>query len=295
MSQPPTVSIILPTYNGASGFLDHSIQSCLNQSYSEWELIIVDDASTDHTHELVSRYVDLDPRIRCIKHSTNRKLPAALNTGFEQSSGRYHTWTSDDNYYKLDALGELVAYLERHNDVDIVYTDYTLVDQDGAVLGVKHICDVDGLLQNSCIGPSFLCRSIVFTTLGSYSDEFFLAEDYDFWLRASAHFQLQPLHKNLYYYRVHQDSLTSKLSHEQALALESALNQNLPSLTWVDSRGRSIANLRLFELALRRFAIGPASRYFARAVRSSPAVVAAWLPHKIWRGTRRFIIALARN
>ncbi len=295
MSQPAAISIVLPTYNGASGFLDQSIQSCLNQSFSDWELIIVDDASTDHTHELASQYVDADPRIHCIRHSTNRKLPAALNSGFEQSKGRYHTWTSDDNYYKPNALGELIAYLEGHNNVDIVYTDYTMVNQDGVVLGVKTICDADGLLQNSCIGPSFLCRSNVFTTLGGYSDEFFLAEDYDYWLRASAHFQLRPLHKNLYCYRFHLDSLTSKYSHGQALALERALYQNLPSLSWVDSRGRSIANLRLFELALRRSAIGPALRYFARALHSSPTVVAAWLPQKIWRASRRFTAAFSKR
>lgn len=280
MSQPPIISIVLPTYNGASGYLDQSIQSCLDQSYLDWELIIVDDASTDHTLEVVNKYIAVDPRIRCIRHSTNRKLPAALNSGFEQARGRYHTWTSDDNYYKPNALSELATYLEHHSDVDIVYTDYTMVDQAGAKLGVKHICDVDGLLQNSCIGPSFLCRSIVFTTLGGYSDNFFLAEDYDFWLRASAHFQLRPLHNNLYYYRFHQDSLTSTKSRGQGLALERALNQNLPSLTWVDSRGRSLANLRLFELALRRSAGFTALRYFARAIRSSPGTTLTWVIQK---------------
>jgi glycosyltransferase involved in cell wall biosynthesis len=287
MSQPATISIVLPTYNGASGYLDQSIQSCLKQDYSDWELIIVDDASTDNTRELVSRYVDEEPRIRCIGHSVNRKLPAALNTGFENATGQYHTWTSDDNYYKPNALGELVTYLEQHRDIDVVYTDYTLVDQDGAVVEVKRICDVDELLQNSCIGPSFLCRSFVFTELGGYSDEFFLAEDYDYWLRASAQFQLRPLHKNLYYYRLHQDSLTSKRKREQALALERALNRNLPSLTWVDSPGRSIANLRLFELALRRSAVVTATRYFALAIRSSPSVVVTWTTHKVWRKLRR--------
>jgi GT2 family glycosyltransferase len=216
----------------------------------------------------------------------NLRLPAALNTGFENATGRYHTWTSDDNYYKPTAIGELVTYLERQRDVDVVYTDYTLVDQDGAFLEVRRICDVAGLLQNSCIGPSFLCRSHVFTALGGYSEEFFLAEDYDYWLRASAQFELRPLHKNLYFYRWHKDSLSSRQRRGQALALERALKHNLPSLTWVDSSGRSIANLRLFELALRRRAVGAATRYFGLALRSSPNTVVSWTIHKARRKLR---------
>src|SRR5690606_22425727 len=117
MNESPFVSIVLPTYNGAR-YLAQSIESCINQTYTQWELIIVDDASTDDTPAIISHYVQLDSRIRTVRHSTNRKLPAALNTGFDMARGEYFTWTSDDNYYRPEALGVMVAFLESRADVD---------------------------------------------------------------------------------------------------------------------------------------------------------------------------------
>ena len=111
MNKKPLVSIVLPTYNGYR-FLEKSICSILNQSHSNWELIIVDDASTDESPEIIDKYVLADKRIRSIRHETNRKIPAALNTGFTQAEGVYLTWTSDDNCYKPDALVNMVDYLE---------------------------------------------------------------------------------------------------------------------------------------------------------------------------------------
>lgn len=68
------VSIVLPTHNG-SRYLDESIRSCLDQTYANWELIIVDDHSADLTPEIIARYESLDSRIRSVRHATNRKLP----------------------------------------------------------------------------------------------------------------------------------------------------------------------------------------------------------------------------
>ena len=106
-----------------------AIQSCLDQTYPNWELIIVDDASTDDTPVRIAQYVAGDSHLRSVRHETNRRLPAALNTGFSQAKGDYLTWTSDDNCYRPNALTEMVAFLESEPEVDIVYTDYTEIDE----------------------------------------------------------------------------------------------------------------------------------------------------------------------
>jgi glycosyltransferase involved in cell wall biosynthesis len=95
-AQAPLVSIILPTYNG-SQYLSEAIESCLHQTYENWELILVDDCSTDATPQIIGRYVGRDPRIRSIRHASNKKLPEALNTGHAAAQGEYLMWTSDDN------------------------------------------------------------------------------------------------------------------------------------------------------------------------------------------------------
>jgi glycosyltransferase involved in cell wall biosynthesis len=110
MTGQPLVSIILPTYNG-SRFLERAIQSCLGQTYFSIELIIVDDASTDSTPEILARAVKQDTRVRVIWHDRNRKLPAALNTGFSEAKGEFLTWTSDDNEYLPNAIEQMVDFL----------------------------------------------------------------------------------------------------------------------------------------------------------------------------------------
>src|SRR6266508_190816 len=113
-----SVSIVLPTYNG-SRYLEESIDSCLKQTFEDIELIIVDDCSTDDTPQIVARY--RDPRLRVIRHETNRKLPAALNTGFAASKGTYLTWTSDDNRYAPNAIEVMMQALETSPEIGLVY------------------------------------------------------------------------------------------------------------------------------------------------------------------------------
>ena len=120
-AQSPEVSIVLPTYNGASKDLRKSIDSCLAQSFRNFELIIVDDCSSDRTPELIQSYTD--PRIKYIRNEQNSRLPKSLNIGFKASRGRYLTWTSDDNFYLPETIEKLLAVL-KSKQADFVYADY---------------------------------------------------------------------------------------------------------------------------------------------------------------------------
>ena len=111
----PKVSIVLPVYNGEK-YLRESLDSILTQTFSDWELIIVNDCSTDGTQNIIEEYVSKDSRIRTIKNSINQKLPESLNIGFRISTGEYLTWTSDDNMYRPEALEVMTNYLDREKD-----------------------------------------------------------------------------------------------------------------------------------------------------------------------------------
>src|SRR5713226_9118464 len=108
----PLVSIVLPTYNRRD-YLEQAIQSCLVQTYTHWELIIVDDASADATPGTIAMHLESDGRIHAVRHPTNRGLPSALNTGFSMAHGDYLTWISDDCIYRPNALAEMVDCLEK--------------------------------------------------------------------------------------------------------------------------------------------------------------------------------------
>ena len=108
--ESPLISIILPVYNGEK-YLSQSISSCLNQTYTNLELIIVNDCSNDTTLAIANSYAEIDSRVIIVNNKENKKLPASLNIGHQIAKGDYITWTSDDNIYELNAMEILLEVL----------------------------------------------------------------------------------------------------------------------------------------------------------------------------------------
>ena len=238
----PEVSIVLPTYNG-SDYLRDSVQSCLAQTFEDFELICVDDASTDETPRILSELCELDDRMRVIRHETNKRLPAALNTGFRAARGKYQTWTSDDNLYEPHALEAMVRFLDTNEDVEVVYAAYSVIDADD-----RKVCEVEPeqpvvLFTRNVVGACFLHRQHVYSELGGYREEAFLAEDYDFWLRCFLRYRMEPLYENLYRYRHHDGALTARAPQEIRKARKNALVDMLNSAAGVQGRELSRAYL----------------------------------------------------
>jgi glycosyltransferase involved in cell wall biosynthesis len=206
----PLVSIVLPTYNG-SRYIRESVGSCLAQRFTDFELIIVNDCSTDDTAAIIEELGQQDARIRIIHNEFNKKLPLSLNTGFAQAKGKYHTWTSDDNYYAPEALEKMVAILEEDTHIDLVYTDYSLVDEEGHVFGTRTFYNIyDNFTDWLGCGACFLYKEEVFRANKGYNPGAFLIEDYDFFMRAYLQFNFFYLPGyDLYFYREHPSSLTS--------------------------------------------------------------------------------------
>jgi len=209
MKNRPLVSIVLPVYNGEL-YLKQAVESCINQTYTNWNLIIVDDASTDSTPSIIMSFVEKDKRISSIRHDKNRRLPSALNSGFNKATGEYFTWMSDDNIYSSNALKEMVIFLEENKAIDVVYTNYTQIDAKGCVVQQVDVEVPEKIIYRNVVGACFLYKNTVHKSLNGYVEDVFLAEDYDFWLRAYQSFKFHRLQKNLYFYRVHNDSLSTK-------------------------------------------------------------------------------------
>ena len=209
------VTIVLPTYNG-SRFLRDSIESVLNQTYQEWELIIVNDCSTDNTLEIAKEYEAKDARIKVVTNQTNKKLPASLNVGFSLAKGDYYTWTSDDNMYKPNAIDFMVNYLNNNNDVDLISCSFDYIDENGKFLKVfldnRDRYQVD--LAHYCnIGACFMYRKEIGNKVGEYDEDAFCAEDYEYWCRIALEGNIKYSNENLYIYRKNPASLTATKSH----------------------------------------------------------------------------------
>ena len=199
------VSIVLPTYNGKD-FLKKSIESCLNQTYQNIELIIVNDCSTDSTEQIILSYTD--SRIHYIKNETNQRLPKSLNIGFKKASGDYYTWTSDDNYFDETAIEKMVSTLESEK-VDLVCAPYFTIDNNETITGLRIVGKQSDVLIDNVVKACFLYKKEVHQKLNGYDPALFLVEDYDFWIRATfENFKFYQLKEKLYYYRFHDNSLT---------------------------------------------------------------------------------------
>ena len=207
-SNKPLVSIVLPTYKRAH-VLKSAIQSVLNQTYTNLELIVVDDNSPDATRDVVASFDD--PRIRYVRNEPNLKLPRALNRGFSLACGEYLTWTSDDNLYGENAIQRMVEVLQ-DGDCDFIYADYYLfadLDSTGRPLDIHHD-KLPGKVQlekSNHIGACFMYTRRVYEAVGEYDPELFLVEDYDYFIRIAKRFRLCHIPEPLYYFRRDEDTL----------------------------------------------------------------------------------------
>ncbi len=278
----PRVSIVLPVHNG-SRYLSEAIESIRAQTDRAWELIIVDDASTDNTSAIAAAACQADERIGALRHDRNRRLPGALNTGLRAARGEYLTWTSDDNLYEPNAVKTLVRVLDERADADIVYSDYTVINAEGGEVTRQAVGAVEDLADRNCIGACFLFRRSVYKALGGYDESLFLVEDYDFWLRAARRFRFVPLHEDLYRYRRHAASLTDQRRDEIARDTDRLLERRIAGLRSIPRERRAAA---LIAVAERHRCRGD-----QRAVRRVFWKALACAPRAVWRDERSVPLA----
>ena len=201
------ISIVLPVYNGEDS-LKKSITSVLQQTYTDFELIIVNDCSIDNTAQIIEEAIHRDSRVRCITNQTNQKLPRSLNIGFAEARGEYFTWTSHDNMYHKDALKVMVNELEKDNHIGMVYCDFFMIDVNDNEIGIYRQDAPETLAWKNPVGACFLYRREIAEEIGEYDTELFLAEDYEYWLRIWEKSKIVHIPQVLYYYRKHEKSLT---------------------------------------------------------------------------------------
>lgn len=253
----PLISIIIPVYNGEK-YLADAIKSCLIQTYSNIEIIIVNDCSTDATLKIAEDFAAQDKRIHIINNLENKKLPASLNIGHRQAKGDYITWTSDDNIYQKDALAIMCQTLLSSRS-DIVYCDYLTIDDDGVINGQARLKPIEFLLFYGVIGACFLYKKEVFIRNNGYNENLFLVEDYDFWLRALKHSSYKKIDNPGYYlYRYHENSLTTRLQEDPALKKQFLVNlYNLYDSFFDDKRIKD--KEKLISILVHRFQYGPSA------------------------------------
>jgi teichuronic acid biosynthesis glycosyltransferase TuaG len=151
---PPTVSIITPAHNAAR-FLDETLRSVTAQTFRDWEMIVVDDGSTDGTRAVLERWIASDPRIRLLLQNPRQGAAAARNRALEEARGRYVAFIDSDDLWIPRKLEVQVAFM-RETGTAFSFTSYSVVDETGRRVGPRVAApdrvDYPLLLRNTIIG-----------------------------------------------------------------------------------------------------------------------------------------------
>ncbi|WP_405325651.1 glycosyltransferase family 2 protein [Leeuwenhoekiella sp. LLG6367-2.1] len=214
----PKVSIVLPVYNGQK-HLNEAIESVINQSNPNFELIIIDDDSTDKSPEIANKYLEKDNRIQFYSNPENKKLPYTLNKGFSMARGEFLTWTSHDNKLKVNFIERFLKEFD-NGHYKFIYSKEDFISNEGEKFHNNKNYNFNSLIFSNAIGASFMYRRVVFEEIGKYNENLFLIEDYDYWMRVSEKFEIGFINESLYQYRYHGESLSTKIKSDLLVSEE---------------------------------------------------------------------------
>lgn len=215
MRSSPLVSVLMSVYNGEP-YLRLAVESILNQTFTDFEFIMVDDGSTDSTWSVLIEYAPRDSRVVVVRNEKNIGLTRSLNKALALAKGKYIARQDADDLSLSERLEKQVSYLESHSSVGLLGTSYEVISNDGQVLTVERMPTQNKVLQKkllnqNCFGHgSVVIRRVCFDRVGSYRTAFKYAQDYDLWLRIAEHFEVANLSESLYQYRVHLQSINAR-------------------------------------------------------------------------------------
>lgn len=211
MSRAPKISVLLPVHNGEA-YLRPAIESVLGQTLADFELLVIDDGSTDRTAAVVEAFDD--PRIRLLRNPANLRLIATLNRGLDAARGEYVARMDADDICLPGRLQAQAAFLDAQRAVGVVGSAVQLIDADGALDGIMRFPERHGRIrwslfyQSPLAHPAVMMRKALVAGIGGYNPQALHCEDYELWWRASRLTQLANLPQPLLQLRKHAGNIT---------------------------------------------------------------------------------------
>jgi glycosyltransferase involved in cell wall biosynthesis len=218
MTSMPTVSVVMPVFNGAE-FLDEAVFSILDQTFRDFEFIIIDDGSTDETASILQKYAEVDRRVKVFPQTNEGMIPA-LNRGCRLARGQYIARMDADDISLPHRLERQVEFLEGHPDIGIVGTWASRIDENGSIIGDwclspnPNILNWTHFFRVCVIHSTAMIRRDVLEKVNFYRPDATHAEDRDLWLRASAITEFSNVPEILLKYRVWRKSTSRRLGQQ---------------------------------------------------------------------------------
>ena len=229
----PLLSVVMPVYNGEK-FLNKAIESILNQSFGEFEFIIINDGSTDNSQKIIESYTD--NRIKAIKKQ-NTGLIDTLNMGISASTGEWIARMDADDISYPTRFEEQLKFIQ--DDIAVIGSQACLIDEFDNICGeTRFDCENDkirkklGQYKSNIIHPSVIINKSMINRVGGYDPKMHVAEDYDLWLRISRIGKIINVNKKLIGLRKHTGNIS-------VTKLETSINNGLVSFAYHCRSGSS--------------------------------------------------------
>ena len=206
----PRVSVLMPVYNGER-FLREAIESVLHQTFTDFELLIINDGSTDGSLDIIQTY--RDPRIRLINNGANIGLIATRNKGIDNARGEFFALLDCDDIAYPERLAAQVTFLDKNPDFGMVGTWVKIIDENGRPTGkiVKYTASPE-MIPSLLVFRCYFVQSAVVIRKSALPEEHYRlypgAEDFDLWVRVAKNARVWNLQKVLVSYRVHPSSIS---------------------------------------------------------------------------------------
>ena len=221
-NKSPLISVYITNYNYAN-YIQQSIESVLNQTEQDFELLIIDDGSTDKSKEIIETYTSHE-KIKII-YQQNKGLNVSNNIAIRASAGKYLMRLDADDFLHQSALEILSGVLENNDEMGLVFPDYYLVDNKGNITEQfqrHNFNDEVSLLDQAAHGACTMIRKEFLKALGGYNESFSCQDGYDIWLKFTARYKVTNVNQPLFYYRQHGNNLT----RNEAKILSTRANMN---------------------------------------------------------------------
>ncbi len=204
----PLVSVVIPVFNSEK-YLVESIESIINQTYSNLEILIIDDLSTDDSWKIIEEYGKIDARIVPVKNKVNLNSAATRNVGIKKAHGKYICLHDSDDVSEPDRIQKQVNYLESHPDVHALGSNMLIIDCYSNIIGKRdyptYSKDIKKvmLLFDPIAQPTIMIERNLFDKVGYYNEKYSRAQDYDLWFRILEKYNIDNLNEYLVRYRRH--------------------------------------------------------------------------------------------
>lgn len=215
------ISVIMPVHN-TEKYVDRAIESILNQTYWDFELIVIDDASTDKSLDIVNHYKNLDPRIVIFTNKTNQGISRSRNIGLQNARGEFIAVMDSDDVSHPERFEKQIDYLNAHPKIGVIGANYTVVDENGIAYRTSKLPESPPQIwwtmffSNSIAHSSAMIRrSILVDRKITYSEEFSCAVDYDLFFQIMRYSPMVNLPDSLFLYRQHGKNISKTNRSDQ--------------------------------------------------------------------------------